>query len=77
MLGQLQNGVNRFLLGGIDERAGVDHEDAGAGGIMGQLVSGFAREPQHYLGIDKVLGAPERNKAYFHPIRYLSHVKSL
>ena len=66
VLRKLENGVDRLLLRGIDERACVDDEDVGGRRVTRQLVSRIAREPQHHLGIDKVLGTTKRNKAYFH-----------
>jgi len=61
VLRQLENRVDRFLFRGIDERAGVHDEHVGASGVARQLVTRFARKPQHHLGVDEVFRAAERD----------------
>ena len=39
VLGHLENGVDGFLLGGVDETAGVDDEDVGLVGMGSQFVA--------------------------------------
>ena len=66
VLGQLEDRVDRFLLGPVDERAGVDHQHVGLGRVLGQLVAGALGEAQHHLGVDEVLRAAERDEADLH-----------
>jgi hypothetical protein len=65
-LGHLQNGVHRLLLGLVDERAGVDDQHLGPGGVARQLVARLLGQPEHHLGIDEVLRAPERDHSDLH-----------
>jgi hypothetical protein len=65
VLSHLQNRVDGFLFGGIDEAAGVDHQNVGLFGIVRELVTPFHQMAHHDLGIDKVFRAAETYKAYF------------
>ena len=65
-LRHLEDGVDRLLLGGVDERARVDHEHLGRRGILCELVARVPREPEHHLGIDEVLGTAERDETDLH-----------
>ena len=53
----LENGVDRLLLGGVDEAAGVDDEDFGLFGMGGQARAGAVEQAHHDLGVDEVFGA--------------------
>ena len=61
----LENGVDRLLFGGVDERARIDHEHVRALSVARQLVPGFLRQPQHDLGVHEILRTPEGNQANF------------
>jgi hypothetical protein len=63
----LEDGVDRLLLGGVDEAAGVDQDDVG-GREVGRDHGAVAHErPHQALGIDGGLVAPERDDAELHP----------
>ena len=47
VLGHFQNGVDRFLLGLVDEGAGIDDEHVGVAGVAGQLMPFALGESQH------------------------------
>ena len=72
VLGHLEDRVDRLLLGFVDERAGVDDEHVGVGGIAGELMPLFLGEPEHHLGVDEVLGAAERDHSNFHACNVFS-----
>ena len=61
--GHLEDGVDGFLLGGVDEGTGVDDEDFGVFGAGGEARAGAVEEAHHDLGIDEVFGAAERDEA--------------
>ena len=63
----LEDGVDRLLLGGVDERAGVDHEDLGVFGARRELSAAAMQQAHHDLGVDEVLGAAERDKTNLRP----------
>ncbi len=65
-LRHLEDGVDRLLLGRVDERAGVDDDDVGVAGVGGDLVPGLSRVAQHDLAVDEVLRAAERDEADLH-----------
>ena len=71
VLGHLEDGVDRFLLGGIDEAAGVDDEDVGIGGMRRQLVALRGELAHHDFGIDEILRAAETDKTDFQESRQL------
>lgn len=64
--GGFENGVDTFFLGGVDEGAGVDDDDIGAGGVVGDFDTAFHERAEHDLGIDEVLGAAEGDEAHAH-----------
>jgi len=55
--GHLEDGVDGFLLGGVDERAGVDDDNFGVFGLGGQARAAAIEEAHHDLGVDQVFGA--------------------
>ena len=50
-------GVDRLLLGHVDERAGVDDEHVGQLGFRGEGHAGFGEVTHHDFGVDEVLRA--------------------
>ena len=65
VLDHLEDGVDGLLLGGVDEAAGVDDDDLGVFGSGGEFGAVVVEQAHHDLGVDEVLGATERNEAYF------------
>ncbi len=63
VLGHLQDGVDRFLLGFIDERAGVHHQDVRRLGTVRNLRPGPVKQAHHDLAVDQVFGATQAYKA--------------
>ena len=61
----LENCLDRFLLGRIDERAGVDHEDIRVIGTRGDLHPARKHAAEHDLGVDQVLGATQADHSHF------------
>ncbi len=57
------NRFEAFLLGGIEEAAGVDQHDVGTGIIGAHRVAIGAQAGKDAFGIDQSLGAAERNHA--------------
>ncbi len=53
----LENGVDRFLLGGVDKAAGVHDQDFGLFRTRGQARTGAVEQAHHHLGVDEVFGA--------------------
>ena len=66
VLRHLEDRVDRLLLGGVDERAGVHDEHVGFGRVARQLVARLLRQAEHHLGVDEVLGAAEGNETDLH-----------
>jgi len=64
VLHHFEDRVDGFLLGGIDEAAGVDDDDFGVFGARGQLGAIVVQQAHHNLGIDEVLGAAKRDEAH-------------
>ena len=65
VLRHLQDGVDGFLLGGIDEAARIDDDDVGVGRVRRQLVARGGQLAHHDFGIDEVLGTAETDKSNF------------
>ena len=59
----LADGVEALLLGGVEEAAGVDDDDIGAGVVAGDLVALGAQARDDALAVDERLGAAERDEA--------------
>ena len=59
-----EDGVDRLLLGGVDEGAGVDDEDFGFFRAGGETGAGAVEQAHHDLGIDEVFGAAEGDKSH-------------
>ena len=65
VFGHLEDGFHRFLLGGVDETAGVDYQDIGFGGVGRQLVAPGHQLAHHDLTINQVLGTAQTDEADF------------
>ena len=65
VLDHLEDGVDGLLLGGVDEAAGVDDDDLGVFSAGSEFGSVVVEQAHHDLGVDEVLGAAERDEAYF------------
>ena len=63
--GHLEDGVDRFLLRALDERAGVDDDDVGVFGAAGEFGSGARQQAHHDFAVDEVFGAAEADEAHF------------
>ncbi len=66
LLVRVEDGVDGFLLRGVDEGAGIDDEDIGFVGIGGDVHAAAGGVAEHDLGIDEVLGAAEGDHADLH-----------
>jgi hypothetical protein len=55
--GHFEDGVYGFLLGVVNEAAGVDNEDIGFIGMGGETGAGTVEQAHHDLGVDEVFGA--------------------
>ena len=66
VLGHLENGVDRLLLGLADEAAGVDDDDLGGLGRRDQLVSRIGRVSEHDLGVDAIFRAAKGDEVHVH-----------
>ncbi len=60
-----EDGLDGFLLGGVDESAGVDYEDIGFLGVAGNFHAAGKNAAEHHFGIHEVLGAAEADHADF------------
>jgi len=61
----LADSGERFLLGTVQEPAGVDDDDVGAIMLAGEFVAFGPQAGDDPLGIHQRLGTPKRNKADF------------
>jgi hypothetical protein len=59
-----EDGVDGFLLGHVDERAGVDDEDVGEFRIGRERHAGLREVADHDFGVDQVFGAAKRDETY-------------
>jgi hypothetical protein len=62
---RLADRVERLLDRGVDEAAGVDDDEVGAGIARRGRVAFGAQLREDALGVDQSLGTAERNEAYF------------
>ena len=63
VLHHLEDGVDALLLGRVDEGAGIDDQDLGVFGALGELGAVVVQEAHHHFGVDEILGAAERDEA--------------
>ncbi len=59
----LEDGVDRLLLGAVDEGAGVDDDDVGVFSAAGKFGSGAGKIAHHDFTIDKILGTAQADEA--------------
>ena len=69
VFGHFQNGVDGFLLGGVDEAAGVNNDDVGIGRLGSKLVAVCHELAHHDLGINEIFWAAETYKSDFQGVR--------
>ena len=62
---RLADGVERFRLGAVEEAAGVDDDEIGAGVLARKLIALGAQPRDDALAIDQRLRAAERDEAHF------------
>ena len=65
VLRHFEDRVHRLLLGGVDERAGVDHDDVGVFGAGGDLGAALREQAHHDFAVHQVLGTTEADEANF------------
>ena len=56
---QVEDGVDRFLLGTLDESAGIDHQNVRGLRLLGNHKALSPEPPEDHLGIDQVLGTAQ------------------
>ena len=61
----VENIVNGLFLCTLDKAAGVDHNDLRLALVRCDLIPRVMQRTEHHLGVDKVLGAAEGDKADF------------
>src|SRR5262249_28899648 len=59
----LQHGVDRLLLGPVDERASVDDDDVRLLGVRREGIAAALELSQHLLAVDEVLGTLQGDEA--------------
>lgn len=64
-LGGFEDGIDALFLRGVDEGAGVDDHDVGAGGVVCDFDAFLHERAEHDFGVHQVFGATERNQADF------------
>ena len=73
-VGQGQDGVDRLLAGGIDERARVDHDEIGRLRVRGGAVALCSEIALQLVGVDLVLRAPQGlQPVEAHDVTHSSH----
>ena len=60
--GHLEDGVDRLLLGRVDEGAGVDDQDVGGFGVADDARAGVVEQAHHDFAVDEVFGQPSETK---------------
>src|SRR5206468_2542792 len=66
VLGHLEDGVDRLLLGFADEAAGVDDDDLGGLWRLYQLVARVGRVAEHDLRVDAIFRATKGDEVHVH-----------
>src|SRR5690606_6444470 len=62
LIGELEDRIDRFLFGGVDEAAGVHHDDFGARRVVDVPIAFVEGDAQHHLTVHSVLGAPQTDE---------------
>ena len=57
------DGVEGFCFGGCDEAAGIDDDDGGVVGVLGDAEAGLGDLGEHTFAIDHIFGTAEGYKA--------------
>ena len=63
VFGHLEDGVDAFLLCGVDKPAGVDDNHLRVGRIGGDFPAARAQQAQHLFGVDSIFCAAQRDHA--------------
>ncbi len=62
VLRHFQNGIHRFLLGGVDKRTGIHHQDFSRFRLVGQLGAGAVQQAHHHFAVHQVFRAAQAHK---------------
>ena len=65
VLGHLEDGVDGFLLGGVNETAGVDYKHIGLIGMRSEFMPPRGELAHHHFAVYKIFGATETDKTDF------------
>src|ERR1051325_953585 len=63
---RFQNSVDRFLLGRLDEAAGIDDHRVGLSSIRRNLITGLLELAHHDLAVHQILRTAQTDKSDFH-----------
>ena len=66
VLGHVEDGRDRLLLGRLDEGAGVDDQDIGLGRIGRELDAVLLEDAEHDLCVNEILGTAKTDETSFH-----------
>lgn len=61
--GRFEDGIDGFLLGGVDEGAGIDDDGVGVGGFVGDFEALLEEGAEHDFGINQIFRATEGHNA--------------
>ncbi len=70
VLRHLQNGVDGFLLGGINKGAGIHHDHVGIFGVRSDLRAAALENAHHDFAIHQIFRTPQAHKADFDRLRH-------
>ena len=62
MVGHLQDGIDRFFLGVVDECAGVDDNNVGLTFVGDDRITILRQMSEHDLGVDEIFRAAEADQ---------------
>ena len=68
MLRHLEDGVDRLLLGFVDERAGVYHQNVCRLRVIGNLRARLVEQAHHDFTVDQILGAAQAHETNARPL---------
>ena len=66
MAGHFEDGIDRFLLGRVDEGAGVDDQHVGGLRVADDARARVVEEAHHDFAVDEILGAAEADESDAH-----------